>query len=246
MLSSSNNDLSIKRDSDIKSDFEYLKRAVNIDLFSLYIETRSSVSVMSNLPYYVKESYRNEGWSDLDPMINNHHHGLFMCRETRNAKETAFNDVINDKFGINNLYARASTLGSVKISYVVGSFSQRDTFIYHNAIDDKVIGFSKEMINKYISDLSLTNDDIKFSGMVLNPMAVQKTLFSDKQIQKPNYGELACLSLAKDGLSAEEISKLTGYKLSTVHSNLKNVREKLIANKTIDAAVKAISLGWIS
>mgnify|MGYP001445887382 FL=1 len=89
-------------------------------------------------------------------------------------------------------------------------------------------------------------EEIKISPLVLNSRSIDEQLFKDNIIEKPNYGELCCLSLAKEGLDAKEISTLTGYKVSTVHSNLKNVRGKLGARKTIDAAIKAISLGWIS
>ena len=81
--------------------------------------------------------------------------------------------------------------------------------------------------------------------MLDTPSFIDK-LFTEEPISELNYGELCCLSLAKDGLNAQETAKVTGYQTQTVNSYLKSARDKLNAKKTIDAAFKAVSLGWIS
>ncbi len=246
MITTSNNALSLKKDSSIKSDCNFLKSQLNIDLFSLYVESRANISVISNLPLEVKEKYRQEDLSRLDPMIYNDQQGLFMLKKNRSKKEKKFNDILEKNFGINNLYARTSTVGTVKISYVLGKLHQESGAQFNNDNDSIVINFAQDMIKKYIHDMTSDIEEIKFSPLCLNPESIKNQLFKDSPVQKPSYGELSCLSLAKDGLDALTISNITGYKLSTVHSNLKSARIKLNARKTIDAAIKAINLGWIS
>ena len=246
MKSPSNSELSLKKDLTIRSDCQYLKSRINIDLFSLYIEGPKSVSILSNLPLEIKKSYRNENLSRLDPMLSSNKHGLFMIEKERSPKEIKFNERLEQKFGIRNLYARASSIGSIKISYVLGTYSKKNYFRFDEKIDEVVTKFSKSIVKKYLGEISSEVEEIKISPLVLNSRSIDEKLFKDNIIEKPNYGELCCLSLAKEGLDAREISTLTGYKVSTVHSNLKNVRVKLGARKTIDAAIKAINLGWIS
>ena len=123
MKSSSNSELSLNKDLTIRSDCDHLKSRVNIDLFSLYIEGPKSVSIISNLPLDIKKSYRKENLSLLDPMLSNNKHGLFMIEKERSLKEIKFNESLEKKFGIRNLYARASSIGSIKISYVLGTYS---------------------------------------------------------------------------------------------------------------------------
>jgi DNA-binding CsgD family transcriptional regulator len=84
------------------------------------------------------------------------------------------------------------------------------------------------------------------SPIVLGRSLFINKLFTDEQPEKPNYGELACLSLAKEGLDMLEISNLTGYTVNTVKSNLKNARIKLKSKKTIDAVITALNMRWIS
>ena len=120
MKSPSNSELSLKKDLTIRSDCEYLKSRINIDLFSLYIEGPKSVSILSNLPLDIK-NHIGKRISLLDPMLSNNKHGLFMIEKERSPKEIKFNERLEQKFGIRNLYARASSIGSIKISYVLGN-----------------------------------------------------------------------------------------------------------------------------
>ncbi|RSD31797.1 hypothetical protein EJA03_07165 [Vibrio pectenicida] len=134
----------------------------------------------------------------------------------------------------------------MKVSFVLGSFCQEGSLYFNEVKDKAVIKFSKYMLKKYIHEISVEMEEVKLSPLIFNPETIAGQLFNDSPIEKPNYGELSCLSLAKDGIDVTEISKITGYKVSTVHSNLKNARLKLGAKKTIDAAIKAINLGWIA
>lgn len=242
MTNKSINSTSIKKDNEIRKDGEFLQQ-LGMDYISIYIETSRNLSVVSNLPCDMKLIYRDENLFYEDPMIRNQKHGLFMMR--RDEKERNFSEKIKSKFSVHNVYARSSIIGSTKVSYVLGCKSSHYPQ-FNNSLDSRIIEFSKFMIRKYRHDISQDLSEIKMSPINISGDYFIDKLFTDKQIEKPNYGELVCLSLAKEGLSMIEISNLTGYTINTVKSNLKNSRVKLQANKTIDAAMTALSMGWIS
>ncbi|RSD31799.1 hypothetical protein EJA03_07160 [Vibrio pectenicida] len=78
----------------MKSDCESLKEKLNIDLYSLYIESNRNVSVISNLPSDVKKIYRKENLYLIDPMLNNDKEGVFMTKNNRDPQEVEFNEKI--------------------------------------------------------------------------------------------------------------------------------------------------------
>ncbi|SHO56768.1 helix-turn-helix transcriptional regulator [Vibrio quintilis] len=242
MTNKSINSVSIKKDNEIQRDCFFLKQ-LGIDYISLYLETPLNLSVISNLPCEMKMAYRDKELFHEDPMIRNKKHGLFMMK--RDIKEESFSNKIKSIFSIHNIYARSSSIGATKISYVLGCRTS-DYPQYCNLSDRSIINFSKFLVKKYRHDISQDLCEIKMSPINLVGDHFINRLFSDEQIEKPNYGELACLSLAKEGLDMIEISILTEYKINTVKSNLKNARIKLHARKTIDAVMTALSMGWIS
>ena len=236
----SNKSVSIRKDNEISKDCVFVKKA-NFDFYSLYIETPKRLTVLSNLPVHIKEAYHYKNFKIQDPMIRNEKIGLFMIN--KNEDEKGFSEILENEFGIINKYARSTSIGLTKVSYVLGSKGAHANYNAEN--DIKIIKFTKKMILKYINEISIDLPEIKYSSLNLSEKSLDR-LFVEQIIVKPNYGELSCLSLIKDGYSVKEISELTGYKQNTVNSNLKYAREKLASQKTMGAVMVAINMGWIA
>lgn len=223
-----------------------------VDIVSICIEAMNDRVFLSNtptniiIPYNTRELWKFDRSFEISK-INNNPFYIFPEQDPANA---VFLDTLQNEFGIYNYFSVVKTTEKHAITAILGGYqrkSQPEVETIKCQISNEINTFLMDILLGLKGVITEQIPAMRYSKLTRDTSYLHNLIYQEDNYQLPllSKHELECLFWHKEGKNAQEISNITGYKISTIYSYTRDIRDKFQVGSTQEAAKLATQLGYI-